>query len=127
METKAVNGPRNVEKRHGRKSDDFQNGDETSTMISTENGKNPPMVVPDGEMRNFMLATSTESEHVRLVKPGQCHFKSGDPVRVIGGPFCGVEGRVARLAGQQRVIVAISGLCSIATAYIPSAFIETIE
>ena len=95
--------------------------------FSTENGKNPPMVVPDGEMRNFMLATSTESEHVRLVKPGQCHFKSGDPVRVIGGPFCGVEGRVARLAGQQRVIVAISGLCSIATAYIPSAFIETIE
>ena len=39
METKAVNGPRNVEKRHGRKSEDFQNGDETSTMISTENGK----------------------------------------------------------------------------------------
>ncbi len=39
METKAVNGPRNVEKRHGRKSENFQNGDETSTMILTENGK----------------------------------------------------------------------------------------
>lgn len=39
METKAVNGPRNVEKRQGRKSEDFQNGDETSTMILTEKGK----------------------------------------------------------------------------------------
>lgn len=39
METKAVNGPRNVERRHGRKSENFQNGDETTTLISTENGK----------------------------------------------------------------------------------------
>ena len=53
-------------------------------------------------------------------------LKSGDIVRVIGGPFCGVEGRVARVAGQQRVIVTINGLCSVATAYVPSAFLEVI-
>ena len=92
-----------------------------------EKGKNPPLVVPNDEMHNFVLATSTESEHVRLVNVEQCRFKSGDTVRVVGGPFCGVEGRVARLAGQQRVVVTVSGLCSIATAYIPSAFLETIN
>ena len=92
-----------------------------------EEGKNPPLVVPNDEMHNFVLATSTESEHVRLVNVEQCRFKSGDTVRVVGGPFCGVEGRVARLAGQQRVVVTVSGLCSIATAYIPSAFLETIN
>ena len=95
--------------------------------FNTEGGKNPPLVVPAGEMHNFMLATSTNSEHVRLVKQEECRFKSGDTVRVVGGPCCGVEGRVARLAGQQRVIVTINGLCSIATAYIPTAFLETIE
>lgn len=95
--------------------------------FNTENGKNPPLVVPLDEMHNFMLATSTDSEHVRLVDASQCRFKSGDTVRVVGGPFCGVEGRVARLAGQQRVIVTVTGLCSVATAYIPSAFLETIN
>jgi len=93
----------------------------------TENGKNPPLVVPNSEMHNFVLVTSTDSEHVRLVNAEQCRFKSGDTVRVVGGPFCGVEGRVARVSGQQRVIVTINGLCSVATAYIPSAFLETIE
>ncbi|MCR4809222.1 MAG: UpxY family transcription antiterminator [Prevotella sp.] len=95
--------------------------------FNTDNGKNPPLVVPGNEMYNFMLATCTDSEHVRMVSADQCHFKRGDTVRVIGGPFIGVEGRVARVAGQQRVIVTINGLCSVATAYVPTAFLETIN
>ena len=39
METKAVNGPKHVEAKTGEKCDDFQNGDLTMTMISTEKGK----------------------------------------------------------------------------------------
>jgi len=89
-------------------------------------GKNPPLVVPDKEMFNFVRVTCIGNEHVKLVNPEQCHFKSGDVVKVINGPFCGVEGRVARLAGQQRVVVTVTGLCSVATAYIPSAFLEPI-
>lgn len=92
-----------------------------------ENGKNPPLIVPNNEMQNFVRATSTDSAHVRLVEAKQCNFKSGDTVRVTNGPFSGVEGKVARLSGQQRVIVTINGLCSVATAYVPSAFLETIN
>ena len=44
-------------------------------------------------------------------------------VKVIGGEFKGVTGRVARIAGQQRVVVEISGLCLVATAYIPNGFL----
>lgn len=39
METKTVNGPKHVEAKSGEKCDDFQNGDVTMTMISTEKGK----------------------------------------------------------------------------------------
>ena len=74
-------------------------------------------------MINFINATSTDSHHVRLVTPKQCHYKSGDVVRVIAGDFTGVVGKVARVAGQQRVVVEINGLCMLATAYIPSDFI----
>lgn len=78
-------------------------------------------------MTNFIKATSTESEHVRIVSSEQCHYKTGDIVKVIGGEFKGVTGRVARISGQQRVVVEISGLCLVATAYIPSDFIKSIK
>ena len=39
MDTKAVTGPKMVEKLTGEKCDDFQNADHTLTMVRTENGK----------------------------------------------------------------------------------------
>ena len=39
MDTKAVTGPKMVEKYNGEKCDDFKNADHTLTMIGTENGK----------------------------------------------------------------------------------------
>ena len=39
METKTVNGSKHVEAKTGEKCEDFQNGDLTMTMITTENGK----------------------------------------------------------------------------------------
>lgn len=94
--------------------------------VSQQDEKHPPVVVPYYEMLNFIKLTSVESEHIKLVEPEHCHYKSGDMVRIIDGDFAGVVGRVARIAGQQRVVVEISGLCIVATAYIPSAFLQII-
>ena len=92
-----------------------------------ENGKHPPLTIPFAAMTNFIKATSTDNEHVRIVSPEQCHYKSGDIVKVIDGEFEGVTGNVARIAGQQRVVLEISGLCLVATAYIPTDFIEVLQ
>lgn len=97
------------------------------THAREANGKNPPLTIPYDAMNNFIRATSTDNEHVRIVTAEQCHYKSGDRVRVVAGEFKGVVGRVARIAGQQRVVVEISGLCLVATAYIPTDFIEIIK
>ena len=91
-----------------------------------EQGKNPPLVVSDLAMRNFIRLTSVDNEHVKLVHPDQCDYKSGDVVRITDGEFVGVEGKVARVSGQQRVVVEVEGICLIATAYIPTAFLERI-
>ena len=48
-------------------------------------------------------------------------------VKVIGGEFEGVIGKIARIAGQQRIVVEIFGLCLVATAYIPTDFIEILK
>ena len=92
-----------------------------------ENGKHPPLTIPFTAMTNFIKATSTSNEHVRIVSSEQCHYKSGDIVKVIDGEFKGVTGKVARIAGQQRVVVEISGLCLVATAYIPNGFLEIVQ
>ena len=91
------------------------------------NGYNPPLVVPNGPMNSFIKALSADSHDVRVVKPEHVHYKSGDIVRVTAGEFKGVEGRVARAAGQQRVIITLQGLCLIATAYIPTGCLEIIK
>ncbi len=88
-----------------------------------KNGKNPPLTISTKEMSNFIIATCNSNEHLRFVEESQCHFKGGEIVKVTDGSFKGVVGRVARVAGQQRVIVELDGLCLIATAYIPTAFL----
>ena len=90
-------------------------------------GKNPPLVVPQHEMMNFVKAVTADSDHLRLIKPGTCKFRNGDKVRVTQGSFQGVEGMVARVGRQQRVVVTIRGLCSVATAYVPDAFLTIIS
>ena len=97
------------------------------TLPPEANGKNPPLTIPYEAMINFIKATSTDSDHVRIVTSEQCHYKTGHTVRVIEGEFQGVTGKAARIAGQQRIVVEISGLCLVATAYIPSDFIEIFE
>ncbi len=92
-----------------------------------DNGKHPPLTIPYTAMRNFIIATSTDSEHVRLVSAEQCRYKSGDIVKVIGGEFEGVVGKVSRIAGQQRVVVEVSGVCLVSTAYIPTAFLKKVR
>lgn len=95
--------------------------------IEKETGKNPPVTITDNEMLNFIKLTSVNSEHIMVLPPERCHFKSGDLVRVVEGAFTGVVGRVGRAAGQQRVFVVLEGVCNVATAYIPNDFIQIIE
>lgn len=91
--------------------------------LNLQDGKHPPLTIEYHEMMNFIRTTSIDDEHIKLVDAKQCHFKSGDLVRIVDGKFKGVTGRVARVCGQQRVVVEVEGLCLVATAYVPSAFI----
>lgn len=88
------------------------------------NGMNPPLTVPDNAMQNFIRLTSIDNEHILLIDNVNGTYKTGDKVRIIAGPFKGIEGKVTKITGQKRVIVELPGICSVATAYIPKAFIK---
>jgi transcription antitermination factor NusG len=91
------------------------------------NHKNPPLIIPRSEMSAFIKATCNRNKHLLFVNPSQCHYKSGEMVRVIDGLFKGVEGKVARVLGQQRVVISLSAIGLISTAYIPSAFLQVVK
>ena len=89
--------------------------------------KNPPLTISCKEMENFIIATCNKSEHLKFIEESQCHYKGGETVRVIDGLFKGVEGKVARVSGQQRVIVTLSNVGLVSTAYVPTAFLMIIQ
>ena len=89
-----------------------------------EDHKNPPLVVSCDEMSRLVQVTCNRNEHLMFVDSSKCHYKNGEIVKIIDGPFKGVEGKVARIAGQQRVVVEIDNIGLVTTAYIPTAFIS---
>ena len=81
--------------------------------------KNPPLIISDSAMDYFIRLTSVKSPHVIPVTSENIKYKLGDEVVITEGEFMGVHGRVARIAGQQRVFVELFDGCLVATAYIP--------
>ena len=81
--------------------------------------RNPPLKIRDEAMNNFIRLTSIKNPHIIPVTSNSIQFKLGDNVVVTKGEFKGVHGRVARIAGQQRVIVELFDGCLVATAYVP--------
>lgn len=89
-------------------------------------GTKEPLIVPDDEINNLRIVCQSSEEDI-LIVPSHIHnFLSGQRVRVFKGDFAGIEGIVARWHGQQRVGITIQGLCVIATAYVPSAYLEAL-
>lgn len=86
-----------------------------------------PLIVPDYQIESLKIICASEAEDVIIVPPDVHKFKKGQTVRVIDGVFKGVVGKVARYHGQQRVAIIIDGLLTVASAYVPSAFLEKIE
>lgn len=87
-----------------------------------------PLIVPERQMKSLQIICQAEAEDIRLVpRKAALKFKKGDNVLITDGEFKGIEGKVARWHGQQRVAIIIEGLCTIATAYIPSAYLEKRE
>lgn len=81
--------------------------------------RNPPLIIRDEAMNNFIRLTSIKNPHIIPVTSNNIQFKLGDMVIVTEGEFKGIRGRVARIAGQQRVVVELFDGCLVATAYVP--------
>ena len=86
-----------------------------------------PMIVPDYQMESLKIICAADADNTIVSLAEVSKFEKGQLVRVTEGAFKGVIGRVARWQGQQRVGVCIDEIGTIATAYIPNAFIEIVK
>ena len=90
------------------------------TVHRQDNPKhNPPLTIRNEAMDNFIRLTSIKNPHIIPVTTEIIQYKLGDMVIVTEGEFKDIHGRIARIAGQQRVVVELLEECFVATAYIP--------
>ena len=86
--------------------------------------KNPPLVISASAMDNFIRLTTIHNPHIIPVTSENIKYKSGDEVVITEGDFKDIRGKVARIAGQQRVVVELFDGYLVATAYIPKEAIK---
>ena len=82
--------------------------------------------IPEREMKIFMLVTSSGEKGLDYFGDVPMEYSTGERVLVTDGPFKGAEGCIHRIKGNRRLIVAIQGVCAVATAYIPQCFLRKI-
>ena len=90
-----------------------------------ETGENVPQYVPDKQMSDFMKVVKTIG-----FKPvdQNIDLRKGDRVRVLTGPFEGVEGVYVRMPNrhEKRVVVKIEGVAAVATQTLNISDVEKI-
>ena len=86
---------------------------------------NEPQYVPDKQMTDFMKVVRTMGS--KTVDP-DIDLRKGDKVRILTGPFEGVEGIYVRMPNrhEKRVVIKIEGVAAVATMALNASDIEKI-
>ena len=81
------------------------------------------LIVPEKQMKNFMFLMDLSDENIQI--DNNLLFEKGDKIRVIKGPFTGIEGELIRIEGKKKVLVRLENIiaCSME---IPNNYLEKI-
>jgi transcription antitermination factor NusG len=86
-----------------------------------------PIIVPDKAMEDFIHICTVMSDETLYLKDITSKLREGQRVRVIDGPFKGIEGTVLRVKRSRRVVVDFPDLLAVATNYIDPRNLEPLE
>lgn len=99
-------------------------GEASMTRFMWDRSTRRPITVPDKQMEDFIRVCSSGTDDTVFLSELSEKMRGGTRVRVIFGPLAGVEGRVVRIRKSRRLLVELSGLLSVASAFIPLEFLE---
>jgi transcription antitermination factor NusG len=95
-----------------------------SDLYYKDFGDKRVIVIPEDQMRNFIIVAGNNEEQVIYFSNKEVNLRKGIKVRITGGVFAGVEGTFMRIKGHKRLVVSIPNLFSVATAFIPSCYVQ---
>lgn len=81
--------------------------------------------VPERTMELLRLLTAPDPTRCTIY--GKEDFRTGNRVRVTGGPFRGYEGHVQRVKKNKHVVVRIEGICTVLLPFIHPDLLETMN
>jgi transcription antitermination factor NusG len=83
--------------------------------------------IPDSQMTSFRLVTESGLSGLDFFSADDMtRYRTGDRVRVTGGPLKGAEGYIKRIKKDRRLLVCVEGVIAVATSYIPSELLEKV-
>jgi transcription antitermination factor NusG len=86
-----------------------------------------PIIVPDKAMEDFIKVSLVMSDDILYLRDITFKLREGQKVRVIDGPFKGVEGTVVRIKRSRRIVVELPGMLAIATTYVSPQQLELLQ
>lgn len=71
----------------------------------------------------------TATKKLIYLRPDEVDLYKGTPIRILGGPFNGIEGTFIKLRGHRnrRVVVMLKGIVGVAMAEVTPDLIEVLE
>lgn len=98
-------------------------------LTKPENGRNVPIIVPERQMQQFITVCKSQNEDLTYLSPTEINLTKGTRVKIIGGPFDGVEGTFIKIKGykKRRIVVSLLGIAAVATAEINPDYIQIIK
>ena len=78
-----------------------------------------PLIVPDKAMEDFIKVAGTMDEDLIYITQISQKLREGQNVRIISGPFAGVEGKIVRIRKSRRIMVELPGMLAVASTYLP--------
>lgn len=86
-----------------------------------KNGMRAPIIVPDEQMEDF-IRVSNEIDEVEYISMEEATLAPGTPVRIIGGPFEGLQGTFQRVQGHRnrQFVIKIEGVLAMVMNMHPS-------
>lgn len=85
-----------------------------------------PLAIPEHEMTQFRRVYDLTNGRVEFIEGNTATLRLGERVRVIAGPFAGIEGYIKRIQKNKRLLVVLDGVCAIMSSYIPRRFLEPV-
>lgn len=86
-----------------------------------------PTAIADREMEIFIFVTSSGQSGLTFLGDDRPEYHQGDRVRVISGPFKGIEGHIKRIKKDRRLVVSLQGIVAVATMYIHPDLLEIVS